>query len=296
MDSIQQQWLEYLRQHERLLHQGENIPRPDDDADRQQRSIKESYDIILCSPHPDDETLTASLALRLQQKNASILNLAMTLGSDTHLKKHRLAELEQACTVLGFDCLPVTPPLAFSLPATGGDINRRWDEKVTLLKSHFNRLAPRLVICPHEDDGHPTHCSVNRLVMEAALSYSLTVDYPLLIAETEFWHPMRAPNLLLGIRLKEAAAQLTALGCHASQIDRHPYHLRQAARHMDSVRRGAEISGYGSQPPEFLFGELYRISSVRNGARVKAAETFHTINPERGLSIDDLEKLYTLTD
>ena len=69
------------------------------------------HDIIICSPHPDDEALTGALPLRLKKENSRILNLAMTLGSNPARQKERKAELAAACRVLGFDCLLVHEPL-----------------------------------------------------------------------------------------------------------------------------------------------------------------------------------------
>src|SRR5713226_7061510 len=50
--------------------------------------------IVMCSPHPDDEALVAALPLRLRiETGAEIVNCAITLGSNTHERPRRLAEV-----------------------------------------------------------------------------------------------------------------------------------------------------------------------------------------------------------
>jgi LmbE family N-acetylglucosaminyl deacetylase len=299
MDRTQQQWLHYIQELEKLHRKGALIPSTScDTQDFQEPDLRDGYDIILCSPHPDDEALTSSLILRLQQTGVYTLNLAITLGSDTDKKTTRLAELKNSCRILDFDTTPVISPLAFpSLTIEEKqDSPETWTEKVNILADHFNRFLPRLVACPHKHDGHPTHSAANELVMEAAQEYSSASGNSLLMVETEFWYPMRAPNLLLGVRPDEAATSIAALSCHKSQISRNPYHLRLPARYMDTVRRGSEICSYGSPAPDFLFGELYRVSCVMNGVRHGAQNTLHVIPPEKGLSLDALDKLYNFSD
>ncbi len=298
MAETQQQWLHYIRELEKLHREGARIPSaPCDKQDLQEPDLRDRYDIILCSPHPDDETLTSSLILRLQQTGVHTLNLALTLGSDTEKKSTRLAELKNSCRILAFDTMPVVPPFAFPRLSIDEKQNspETWAEKINILADHFNRFRPRLVTCPHKHDGHPAHSAANQLVLEAAQEYSSGSGNSLLMVETEFWHPMRAPNLLLGVRPDEAATSLAALSCHKSQISRNPYHLRLPARYIDTVRRGSEIYSYGSPAPDFLFGELYRISYVANGVRHIAENTFHLITPEKGLSLNALDKLYNFS-
>ena len=70
--------------------------------------------VVICSPHPDDEILFGLLPLRLlKESNASVTNLALTMGSDPARKETRRAELAAACRFLGFNLLLSREPLGF---------------------------------------------------------------------------------------------------------------------------------------------------------------------------------------
>src|SRR5208283_3144516 len=59
---------------------------------------------LLFSPHPDDESITGGLALRLSRECGwRIINVAVTLGSKPERRAERLEELKGACRFLGFE-------------------------------------------------------------------------------------------------------------------------------------------------------------------------------------------------
>jgi len=61
------------------------------------------FHILIISPHPDDECIMSSLALRMKLENkAKVTNIAITLGSKEERKKTRLSELKSACNELQF--------------------------------------------------------------------------------------------------------------------------------------------------------------------------------------------------
>jgi LmbE family N-acetylglucosaminyl deacetylase len=63
---------------------------------------------LLFSPHPDDESITGGLALRLSRECGwKIINVAVTLGSKPERRAGRLEELQGACRFLGFELLTV---------------------------------------------------------------------------------------------------------------------------------------------------------------------------------------------
>jgi N-acetylglucosamine malate deacetylase 1 len=63
---------------------------------------------LIFAPHPDDECIVGALPLRLRQEAGwRVSNVAVTLGSNPGRREPRWAELQDACAVLGFDCIRV---------------------------------------------------------------------------------------------------------------------------------------------------------------------------------------------
>lgn len=289
------QWLTYVELFRRAYDLGRRID-PVEEVRHPlpvQPATEEGAGVLVCSPHPDDEALTGGLALRLAAGGATVLNLAVTLGNRQERKKARLDELSAACRVLGFACRTVCEPMAFSQLSPDDHLQKNdvWEKQVETLTNHLDREQPQLVLLPHVLDNHPTHIAVHHLAMTAVARHSSRNDRKLLIAETEFWHPMAAPNLLLGLRPEEVATLVAATFCHRGEVARHPYHLRLPARMMDNVRRFDEGGRYGSQAINLLFGEPYRLSLADRGQLQPAISRPTVIRPESPLSLADLQSL-----
>jgi LmbE family N-acetylglucosaminyl deacetylase len=214
-------------------------------------SIKKSapLTIMLLSPHPDDECITGSLALRLGKENhAHVINVAVTLGSNKERQLARKNELEKACEVLEFENII---------------LNENWKTKEKELKSLILKYQPQIILAPHVKDVHPTHIRTGELckkVLKALPKYSC------LLLWTEFWGQMSKPNLLLEVPEEILALQMQALVMHAGEISRNPYHSRLPAWMMDNVRRGSEIiGGQGGEANSMAFGVLYQLQIYQNG-------------------------------
>lgn len=289
-------WLTYVEQFERLYRYGgklSGIGTTAGGGDCVTLPMKaEQHHIVICSPHPDDEALTGALPYRLKTDAVHVLNLAITLGSNPDRQKDRKRELAASCRVLGFDCRLAQDPLAFS--GLGGRKHippSDRQHKINVLAAHFEREKPSLVLLPHADDGHPTHRAVHYLTMAALGLYSGKNGQQILVAETEFWHPMKNPNLLLGLGPEEIAGLITALTCHRGEIERNPYHLSLPARFMDNVRRGTEIMNHRGKPLGFVFAELYRLSRMNSGRREEIREKNIIVPPARKLTLAELNTL-----
>jgi LmbE family N-acetylglucosaminyl deacetylase len=290
-------WLRYVEQFYELYEGGRDLPVVANDPDPALQSLpirKGRHAVVICSPHPDDEALSGALPLRLQGEDTRVLNLAMTLGSNPVRQKQRQAELAAACRVLGFDCRLVCEPLAFSnitLAGEADDIHVR-QERIDILTGHFNRELPELILFPHGRDNHPAHEEVHRLALAAARQHSEIHNRRMLLAETEYWHPLSDPNLLLGLAPATIARLITALLCHQGEIGRNPYHLSLPARLLDNVRRGTEIMRHGDRSVQFPFAEIYRLSWLENG-RIEPTKRGMalTIPPEDKLTLSELQAL-----
>jgi N-acetylglucosamine malate deacetylase 1 len=212
--------------------------------------------ILILSPHPDDECITSALALRLQHENhAQITNVAVTLGSLESRKQARKNELINACKVLNIKTI---------------FCSEDWDKKKIEIKNIIEDLQPALILVPHLKDHHPTHIKTGKILKELIPHLKIK---NLLIAHTEFWHPMHNPNLLIEVPDKILDLQIKALKKHKGEITRNPYHLRLQAWMMDAVRRGSEtIGNAGSPTVKMTYGVIYRLELFILGRRKKLKE------------------------
>lgn len=221
---------------------------------------------LLLAPHPDDECIMAAPALHLARRHGfNVIACAVTLGSDARLRPARAREFARACAVLGFGRLIATrtglsglgPGLAHRRPA-------HWLRCVSAIRRILERVRPEIVLCPHGNDWHPVHVATYRLLL-GALARMPRVYQPTVIL-TEYWCPLRNPNLLLEADSETVTRMLHALAQHRSQLTRNPYHLLLPAWFMDNVRRGAElVGGPGAGHPGFKFGVLLRVLEWRAG-------------------------------
>ncbi len=217
------------------------------------------FTILILSPHPDDESIIGSLALRLMhENNAHIINVAVTLGSNKKRQKARLKELQNACELLEMD-LDV--------------LSEDWPTKAKELKSLIQKYQPNLILAPHLKDHHPTHIKTGKLLEKVLKTTKLNT----LVAWTEFWGQMEKPNCLIEVPHEILELQMKALVMHTGEIARNPYHLRLPAWMMDNVRRGGEIiSNVGGEVPQMPFGVIYQLQLFKNGkfSKVKLSTPF----------------------
>lgn len=223
--------------------------------------------IMILSPHPDDECIMSSLALRLQlENNAHIVNVAVTLGSKQERQEERKAELLAACEVLEMECL---------------FLEEDWGKKEKELKSLIQKYQPGLIIAPHVKDHHPTHIKTGELVRDALESLKCST----IVAWSEFWGPLKNPNFLVEVPVEILELQMQALTKHVGEVSRNPYHLRLPGWMIDNVRRGAElIGGKGAPAPSMPFAVLYQIQVCKSGnlANIHHADQIFTAQTNIG--------------
>jgi N-acetylglucosamine malate deacetylase 1 len=214
-------------------------------------SVKNSipFTVMILSPHPDDESIVGSLALRLSlENNAHIINVAVTTGSNKDRQNERRKELSDACKLLEMECI---------------FLDENWKNKEKELKSLIQKYQPDLIIAPHTKDFHPTHIKTGELCKKVLSSLKKET---ILVAWSEFWGQMQKPNMLVEIPGEIVELQMNALKKHVGEVERNPYHLRLPAWMMDNVRRGSEvIGGNGTSATQMAFGVLYQLQLCRNG-------------------------------
>lgn len=228
-----------------------------------------SYKVMTFAPHPDDECIIGALPLRLiNEHNAKVVNVAVTLGSNKERKQGRLEELTNACKSLGFSLLvPEQMGLDGVYLKTKENSPDEWQQKVEVIANIIKTVKPDMVLFPHDNDFNSTHIGVHHLVTDA-LNQILAKDpeFKTSIIETEFWHMMEDPNLMIGLSEEDEALLVYALSAHTKEVERNPYHINHPARMLDNVMRGAEVvGGQGGHAPKMDFAMLYRHSTIIDG-------------------------------
>lgn len=225
-----------------------------------------TLDILIFSPHPDDECIIGGLALRLQQENNyTVGNVAVTLGSNEARQLERLQELKNACAHLNFHLIETAPHglSNINLKNRNAPNPTRWQEAVTTIANLLTQYQPKIILFPHADDSNGTHVGTHWLVQDALALMPNT--FTTLCIETEYWHPMKQPNLLLELSTNHVAHLMQALSYHTGEIARNPYHLRLPDWMSDTVRRAEIVGGQGSTAPEFNFGIMYGVKKWEQG-------------------------------
>lgn len=203
--------------------------------------------VMILSPHPDDECIVGSLALRLQKENnAHVVNVAVTLGSNKDRQKARVKELENACELLEMELIV---------------LDEDWTKKRKELKSLIQKYQPQIIMAPHLKDHHPAHIKTGQLLKKVVDSKTNCI-----VAWTEFWGQLEKPNALVEVPEEILALQMEALAKHVGEVERNPYHLRLPGWMMDNVRRGSEVvAGKGTTSPAAPYGVLYQLQTVKKG-------------------------------
>ena len=222
--------------------------------------------VLIFSPHPDDECITGGLALRLlREARWNVINVAVTLGSNRARQAARRHELQNACASLGFKLIvPGARGLERINPESRAKNPAHWRAAVKKVATVLAEQKPRVIFFPHENDVHPAHVGVHWLVLDALKT--LPRGFACFVVETEFWGQMTRPNLLVEIGAEDLAGLIAALSFHVGEVKRNSYHARLPAWMLDNVRRGAElIGGRGRKAPDFTFATVYRLQQWRGG-------------------------------
>lgn len=198
--------------------------------------------LLILAPHPDDESIIGLLPLRLQEEcGFRVWVVAATLGSRVARQAQRRKELQAACKELGFRLCKLK---------AGGD-------PVVALRELLVRTRPAAIFLPHAGDGHPTHRATHRLGVAAMDAAADREGFH--VVETEYWHPLRKPNLMVAASRSQLGKLRRALACHQGEVARNDYAARLPAWMSDNVRRGAElVGGAGAVAPDIAHATLYR--------------------------------------
>ena len=244
---------------------------------------------LVFSPHPDDEALVGGLPLRLRAAGWRVVNVAVTLGSRLDRRAARWRELQASCRVLGFELVA-----ASSAPGTGLEGIRTaahaaqhpdWRAAVQRVIELMARYQPRVVVCPHELDGHDVHMATSQLVLQALAELPALSPHLLL---SEYWNTQLQPQLMVGLTDQQVGQMMLATAMHAGEVSRQPYHLTLPAWLMDSARRGAErVGGPGAANSGMTYAALY-------GWRRRVGSEWVPMAPRMLPANDDVGSLFGL--
>lgn len=207
--------------------------------------------VLLFSPHPDDECITGLLPLRLMREGGKrIINVPVTHGSNVERQAGRAQELAAACGYLGWEVYGASESFQ-SLEV---------EDLVRIL----TELNPEIIFVPHSNDWNSRHIAAHHLVIDALRE--MPKDFSCNIVETEYWGAMDDPNLMVEGDAQSVADLMAATSLHVEEVARNPYHLLLPAWMQDNVRRGAElVVGQGGKGPDFSFATLYRLRRWQAG-------------------------------
>jgi LmbE family N-acetylglucosaminyl deacetylase len=207
----------------------------------------------IIAPHPDDETLNATLALRLKfQHDCLVYVLPFSFGTKLNRQSERLVELKNACKHLDF----------FLLPSEHLNEKNHMEIELAMLK-----VNPDLVIFPHAHDHHPTHIRCHHIAKDLCQYHN--IKYIL----TEYWQPQHQPNLAIESSLHELTLMLEALICHTGEITRNPYHISFSARLMDQYRRASEVMQTSGQIAKIGLCEIYQAPHLKSDQLIKTQDS-----------------------
>ena len=234
------------------------LPRP--------ATAPDAPNVLVFSPHPDDEVIIGGLALRLlREAKWNVINVAVTQGSKRERQAERFQELKNCCECIGFGLVQTAAGgLEQINPKTRAQEPTHWSQSVKVIAHILAEHQPRAVLFPHDLDWNSTHVGTHFLIMDALKS--LPAEFGCHTVETEFWGQNPSPNLMVELNEQHVADLVTALTFHIGEVRRNPYHLSLPAWMIDNVRRGAElVGGQGGAAPDFTFATLYRLRRWRDG-------------------------------
>lgn len=199
--------------------------------------------IIVVSPHPDDETLGAGGALlKMKQEGHAIFwlnvtDIKVTYGFDEKFVEARTEQIKKIFHFYNFDgmCNLAFPPT--KLEGLGKT------EIIDKVNRYFKKIQPDWIILPDGNDAHSDH----RVVFEACLSCSKIFRQPSIkrimtmeiISETDFGKPYYAfvPNYFIDIT-DYMERKLEAMKIYDTEISHAPF-----PRCIETIRSQANVRG-----------------------------------------------------
>src|SRR5262245_22714594 len=101
---------DFVRRYEQLYRDGRKIQMGGFAKTARPEISPTAQNVLIFSPHPDDECIIGALPLRLlREAKMRVINVAVTQGSKRERQAGRLAELQKACDFLGYELIQTRP-------------------------------------------------------------------------------------------------------------------------------------------------------------------------------------------
>lgn len=189
--------------------------------------------VLICMPHPDDESVFVSgLLCKLSSAKVPTRVLTFSLGEkstlrfgladDADLSKVRTAELKNALKTLGISDFKL-------LDFGDGNLENQEKEILSYVKNEIGEYKPTLLITlePNGIYGHPDHVALSKFVSsipnESFNTLYVTVTPNFIVSKRsskttkEIITPTK-PEYELKLSIAESIRKLKALKCHKSQF------------------------------------------------------------------------------
>ena len=210
-------------------------------------SLPENKKILFFCPHPDDDAFSSGATIHELVKNQNqVISVFMTLSpkgiardiSNEEKRRIRKSEAVAACKVLGNKTLFLDldkPTLEFN------------DKNINLIINMLEKEKPDIILLPPQNDAHPTHARVSKIVSEAAKSIKAEKWF------YETWTPLEKPNYIFFFGEDIMKIKIKALKQYESQLER-----------MDLVNAAIGINTYRG-----IMGELLIEGFTKSGEKQK---------------------------
>ncbi|MGC9034903.1 MAG: PIG-L deacetylase family protein, partial [Verrucomicrobiia bacterium] len=159
----------FVSEYARFAREGKNYPLGKFPFPQHPKLPENAPKALIFAPHPDDETITGALALRLlRQSKYRIIDVPVTLGSNKARQQERLNELRNCCRYLGFEIKEITTNGLEKVNCmTRSQSPALWNEMVDKVVRILTEEKPQLIFFPHDTDWNSTHIGTHFLVIDA---------------------------------------------------------------------------------------------------------------------------------
>lgn len=199
--------------------------------------------ILVVSPHPDDETLGAGgTLLKLKKQGEKIFWLNITDmkiedGWEAGKVRHRQEQIESVRKFYNFDGfynLRLSPTCLSSMDESG---------IIGRIKEVYNEIKPEWLMIPGQYDAHSDHRMVYNCCMACAKTfrapYIKRITTMEIISETDYGFQMERfePNLFVDIS-KELEEKIEAMKIYDTEIEEVPF-----PRSLENIKALASVRG-----------------------------------------------------
>ncbi len=199
-----------------------------------------SGEILVISPHPDDESIGApATLLNLQESGFQVVNYAASLGKPEQYDR-RSGELSEACARAAFELIIPEHPARIS---SGDDMVTAQGEIAEAVSSLIHERRPIAVVSPSVHDGHHGHEVVARATRDGIEASGMETRWFMY----NIWGDLPFPNVYSAFHQNTLDKVQHILGAYEGENDRNNYQNMVLGRAILGAVLGSEkVFGFGS--------------------------------------------------